>query len=322
MTDPILTVLMSVHNGEPYLKDAVSSILNQTYRNFKFLVLDNASTDKSQEIILEFKDSRIELVKLPENIGLAAALNRGIQMIDTPLIARMDADDVSLPKRFEKQVKFLNSNLEVAVVGSYFTNIDSDGNLLGYKKLPVNPNSNLLYIITGHNPLIHPGVMYRKKVIKAIGGYREEYMPSEDIDLWLRLYQNGYVCENIPERLTCIRKHSDQGSVNQHNKQNNKHLLAFYNFYNELNKNSINYDKIKQYFNVLVWRIEKVTLNNFFKILTILLDLYRILVPPNKKGYSIFSKFREIQLLQIFGLIYLISRTNIYSIIIAKLWNR
>ena len=89
MTEPILTVLMSVHNGESYLKDAVTSMLNQTYRNFKFLVLDNASTDKSREIILEFKDSRIELVELPENIGLTKALNRGLKIIDFVVSLRM-----------------------------------------------------------------------------------------------------------------------------------------------------------------------------------------------------------------------------------------
>ena len=124
---------------------------------------------------------------------------------------------------------------------------------------------------------------------------------------------------DIPEYLTKIRKHEMQTSEINNNMQNKKHMLAFFNFYKSVTKNNIDYPEIEQYFNVLVWRIEKVTLNSFFKILTILLALYRNLTSKNKKGYSIFSKFQEIQLFQIFGLIYLISRTNIYSIIIPKL---
>ena len=119
MTEPILTVLMTVYNGEQYLKDAVASILNQTYRNFHFLILDNASTDNSREIISEFKDSRIELVELIENIGHTAALNRGLKLIDTPLVARMDADDISFKNRLELQINFLEENKDIDILGSW-----------------------------------------------------------------------------------------------------------------------------------------------------------------------------------------------------------
>jgi glycosyltransferase involved in cell wall biosynthesis len=100
---PELTVLMTVYNGEAYLRETIDSILNQTYKDFKFLILDNASTDSSREIIRSYNDPRIELAALPENIGQAAALNKGLDMIDTPLVARMDADDISLPHRLTRE---------------------------------------------------------------------------------------------------------------------------------------------------------------------------------------------------------------------------
>ena len=136
MTEPILTVLMTVYNGEPYLKDAVSSILNQTYRNFHFLILDNASTDNSRKIIRKFKDARIELVELIENISHTAALNRGLKLIDTPLVARMDADDISINNRFEIQVAFMEKNPSVVLLGTAFQTIDENGDLIAHYHPP------------------------------------------------------------------------------------------------------------------------------------------------------------------------------------------
>ena len=130
MTDPILTVLMIVYNGEQYLKDAVESILNQTYHNFRFLIIDNASTDNSREIIRKFKDARIELVELIENISHTAALNRGLKLIDTPLVARLDADDISFNKRLEIQVAFMEKNPSVALLSTAFQTIDENGDLI------------------------------------------------------------------------------------------------------------------------------------------------------------------------------------------------
>ena len=308
---PKVTVLMTVFNGSKYIRDTIDSVLSQTFVDFEFMIIDDCSIDDSIEMIKSYNDNRIQLIENKNNIGQSASLNLGLKLAKGEYIARIDQDDICMACRIEKQVKFLNSNLEVAVVGSYYTYIDSDGNLLGYKKLPVNSDSNLLYIITGHNPLIHPGVLFRKKVIEEVGGYNEEYMPSEDIDLWLRLYQNGYNCDNIPEHLTCIRKHLDQSSVKQYNKQNNKHLLAFYNFYNELNKNSINYDKIEQYFNVLVWYTEKVNSNNIGNLVAILLNLFKKLKWSDKSNNNIFLYFR---IFQLFGLVWLILRSNIIAV--------
>ena len=128
MTDPHLTVLMTVYNGEPYLKQAVASILNQTYQKFNFYILDNASSDNSTEIIKSFNDKRIKLIKLSSNIGQTRALNLGLKMIKTKYTARMDADDIALPTRFEKQIKYLINNPNVSIVGTNHFIIDKNNN--------------------------------------------------------------------------------------------------------------------------------------------------------------------------------------------------
>jgi len=315
---PKVTVLMTVFNGSQYLKKAVDSVLSQTFEDFEFLIIDDCSIDNSVEIIKSYTDVRIQLIKNENNLGQTASLNMGLKFSKGEYIARIDQDDVSMPDRLKKQVKFLNNNLNVVAVGSFFTIIGSDGNSLLNKKLPVGSDSNLFYIITGHNPLIHPGVLFRKKVIVELGCYREEYMPSEDIDLWLRLYQNSYVCDNIPEYLTCIRRHTAQVSINNLDEQNNNHTKAFYNFYTEVTKCIIDYHKIEQYFNVSVWRTEKVNLKNIKNIITVSLNLFKRLKWSNKRNNSTLLKFYNIRLFQLFGLIKLGLRSNIYSIIRSK----
>jgi len=201
---PKLTVLMTVYNGEDYLPDTVASILNQTYKDFKFLILDNASTDKSREVILSFEDPRIELIALPENIGQMAALNKGLDMIDTPLVARMDADDISLPPRFERQVAFMESHPEVGVCGTFVITF-------GREKLNRLPwhcdwddiNVRLLFECV----ISHPTVMMRKILFdKYHLRYNEEIGHSEDWELWQKAGRY-FKLANIPEYLLRYRVH-------------------------------------------------------------------------------------------------------------------
>ena len=313
---------MPVYNAEKYLNESIESILNQTFTDFEFLIFNDGSTDNTEKIISSYNDERIIFSNKQINVGYAKHLVNGIKISVGRYIARIDADDISLPTRLEKQVKFLDNNQDIAVVGSHATHIDSNGKLICHRKLPVNLNSNLLYIILGKNPLIHPGTMFRKKIVESIGGYREDYMPSEDIDLWLRLYQNGYVSENIAEYLTKVRIHQLQISKTDNRIQNEKHVLAFSSFYKSVTKKDIEYIDIEHYCNILVWKNEKVTINNFFKICNILLDLYGSLSKTSKRKVNIFTRFKKLKIFQIFGLIYLISRSNIYSIYISKILNR
>ena len=110
MSKPLVSVLMAVYNGEKYLLEAIESILNQTYTNFEFLIINDGSTDSTEEIILSYSDQRIRYIKNEQNLKLIASLNKGLDLAKGKYIARMDADDISLPDRLEKQVNFLERN--------------------------------------------------------------------------------------------------------------------------------------------------------------------------------------------------------------------
>src|SRR5688572_25577736 len=128
---PPVTVLMSVHNGMPFLKEAVESILHQTFGGFEFVIVDDASTDETPEYLKSIADRRVRVLTLPENIGLTAALNHGLREARGEFIARQDADDTSDPRRLEKQVAYLRANSTYAVVGSQARLVDDRGCSLG-----------------------------------------------------------------------------------------------------------------------------------------------------------------------------------------------
>jgi glycosyltransferase involved in cell wall biosynthesis len=199
-----LTVLMTVYNGEAYLQECVCSILNQTYGDFKFLILDNASTDKSREIIRSFNDPRIKLVALPENIGQTAALNKGLDMIDTLLVARMDADDISMPHRFEQQVEFMDSHPRIGVCGTFAL-------IFGENKL-----NRITWPCTGDDIKVrmlfecvisHPSAVIRKSLFdKYKLRYNEDLGHSEDWELWQKA-SRYFELANIPKFLLKYRLH-------------------------------------------------------------------------------------------------------------------
>lgn len=195
---------MTVYNGEEYLRETTGSILNQTYRDFKFLILDNASSDRSREIIRSFNDPRIQLVALPENIGQIPALNKGLDMIDTPLVARMDADDISLPRRFERQVAFMDGHPEVGVCGTFVTTFGGKkSNRITWDCDWADINIRLLFECI----ISHPTVMIRKTFFdKYHLRYNEEIGHSEDWELWQKAGR-CFKLVNIPEYLLRYRLH-------------------------------------------------------------------------------------------------------------------
>jgi len=211
VAEPILTVLMTVRNGEPYLREAVASILHQTYSAFRFLILDNASTDNSRKSIRVFKDSRIELVELPEDIGQVVALNRGLQMIDTPLVARMDADDLSLPQRLEKQMLYMAQRPQVVLLGTWCQSIDEVGNLVS-RFYPPTSHQAIIDAFATYNPFAHSSVLFRCVPVQEMGGYPADYSHAQDNALWLRLSRQ-YQVANLPEELVQIRIHPGQTSL-------------------------------------------------------------------------------------------------------------
>lgn len=217
---PRVTVLMSVYNAEKYLAAAVESILNQTFRDFEIIIVDDGSTDSSLSILREYerRDSRIRLVSRP-NTGLVGALNEALGMADSDLIARMDADDISLPERFARQVEFLGKHLDHVAVGCHSLWVDPAG--LPLKVMP----QRLTYeeidaeLLRGHgNAITHAASMYRRSELLTIGGYRTQFESAEDVDLFLRLAERGKLA-NLADVLYVYRQHPASVNHTQGKKQ-------------------------------------------------------------------------------------------------------
>jgi glycosyltransferase involved in cell wall biosynthesis len=219
---PRVTVLMPVYNAERFLRQAVHSILSQTFDDLELLAVDDGSTDSSLSIIEGYGDPRIRVVGTSRNLGHTHALNRGLRECRGELIARMDADDVSLPTRLERQVAFMQANPNVALVGTWAELIDEHGRVFHEVKLPCDPVEVRRTLISG-NCFYHSSVMFRRDAVIASGSYRLDY--SEDYDLWLRLAARHEVA-NIPEVLLRYRVHGEQVSLKKFRTQRRAGLKA------------------------------------------------------------------------------------------------
>lgn len=207
-SSPKVTVLMAVYNGERFLRQAIDSILEQTFTDFEFVIVDDGSTDSTWQILQEYaeEDARIVLLQNQTNQGLAKSLNRGLEIARGEYIARMDADDVSLPERFDVQVSFLDAHTQVGVVGSAIKMIDAGGNYLKTIRHPKS-HSFILWNLCFHTPFAHPAVMFRKEVVDCVGGYVDDLAVNQDRDLWQRLSSVTRFA-NLPEALLLFRRHN------------------------------------------------------------------------------------------------------------------
>ena len=214
---PLVSVLLSVYNAEKYIQQALQSIYSQSFQDFEIIIVDDASTDGTADILQQMRDSRTIIYRNNTNIGLTKSLNVGLKFCRGDYIARMDADDISMPERFEKQVSVLNSDPNCAAVGSCFQWIDECGTLLEVGKLPTTPEKIRERMLI-YNAMVHGAVMVRKSVLLSVGGYDEKYTCSQDYDLWLRLSEIASL-RNIDEILYCLRRRSDSISTSSSNEQ-------------------------------------------------------------------------------------------------------
>jgi glycosyltransferase involved in cell wall biosynthesis len=205
---------MSVYNGERFLAAAIDSVLAQTFGDFEFLILDDGSTDGTAQILRDygFKDARIRPI-IRENRGLVASLNQLLEEARAPLIARMDADDICRPERFALQVAFLEANPDHGVIGSWSEDIGEEDQSwpIGGADQPLTHAEFLHNIRFGGPLLVHPGVMYRRELVRAQGGYHKAFLHCEDLDLWLRLASVTRIA-NLPLRLIRYRHYDGQVS--------------------------------------------------------------------------------------------------------------
>lgn len=209
--NPEISVLLPVYNSEKYILEAINSILNQTFSNFELIIIDDGSTDTSEEIISKINDKRIVFEKNDTNKGLIYTLNKGISLSRGSYIARMDADDFSVANRFEKQILEFEKDENLVVCGSFIKTF-GNGTEQYISHIPIT-NAQILASIFFTCPFAHPSVMIKKEALLQLEeAYREDYKHSEDYDLWSRLVFVGNSI-NIPEFLLNYRIHEKQVST-------------------------------------------------------------------------------------------------------------
>jgi len=211
---PVISVVMSVYNGQKYLRESIDSILNQTCKSFEFIVINDGSKDNSLDILLEYqtKDNRLLIVS-QNNIGLTRSLNRGIKLAASEYIARQDADDISLPARLEKQLNYMENHPEVAVIGCLGDVFSVNGVLRTSKDLKYS-REGIKRHLASKNLFMHGSAMMRKSCLAKVGFYREFFRHSQDYDLWLRLSQY-FDIDILPEHLYKYRVTPDAISVSR-----------------------------------------------------------------------------------------------------------
>ena len=189
--NPKVSVILPAYNAEEYLHYAVDSILDQTYKNFELLLINDGSKDNTKKIIDEYaqKDNRVVPVH-QENMGLVATLNKGISLAKGQYIARMDADDISLPRRFETQVDLLEKNSKAVLCASSFDAINEYNEFVKLNTAP-GFDEDLKRSMRLYNPIAHGSVMFAKQAVVDAGGYSDQVGPAEDYELWIRLSKLG-----------------------------------------------------------------------------------------------------------------------------------
>lgn len=203
---PKVSVLMPVYNGEQYLRESIESILNQTFRDFEFLIISEHGTSaESLAIIESYTDERIRHIHNTIRLGLVGSLNLGLKETQGEYIARMDADDVSFLERLGKQIQFLDKHPEIGMIGTWFELIDEHGKPINKVHFPV-ANNLVKWHLFFYNPIVHPSVMLRRTIYEQFGGYDTKALHCEDYELWLRLAQKIQIA-NLPEVLIQLRKH-------------------------------------------------------------------------------------------------------------------
>lgn len=225
---PLVSVIIPVYNAERFVESAVRSIMNQTYTNLEILVTDDCSTDGSFEILqrLASEDSRITLYRNEANLKIVGTLNSLVAAASGKYIARMDADDISLPKRIEKQVAFLESNPDYTLCGTNAWHIDENGRRIGRSCLPESFEENKFFL-QFYSTFYHPTVMLRSEIYKQ-NLYDEKFLYAEDYELWARLvFEKSAKGANIKENLFKYRIFKNQSSKKHRKEQNESSARIF-----------------------------------------------------------------------------------------------
>ena len=204
---------MPAYNAEKYIAEAIESILNQSFKDFEFIIIDDCSIDKTWEIIQKYaeKDKRIVKMRNEENLRISRTLNKGIEIAKGKYIARMDADDRSYPDRLEKQFYFMEKNPEIGISGGTMEVCDEKMNILNKRKYNLE-DEEIRKKLFRYSPFCHPLVIYKTELARKIKGYNEKFYVSQDYDFYFRI---GLLCQfgNLRDVLLKLRTHSKSSSV-------------------------------------------------------------------------------------------------------------
>ena len=207
---PKISLIMSVYNGEDYLSEAIDSVINQTFTQWELIVINDCSTDSTGEILSKYEtlDSRVKIHTNEVNLRLPSSLNKALQLAQGKYIARMDADDICLPNRLQKQFDFMEENADVALSSCRFMTLKNGVISSGGCGGKSDDNSiKALLLVT--NPILHPGIIAKAEVIKELG-YDKNFTCTEDMELWTRFITAGYKVEILSEYLMIYRLHDKQ----------------------------------------------------------------------------------------------------------------
>ena len=205
MAAPKVSVVMSVFNGERFLREAVDSILGQSFNDFEFIIVNDGSTDSTGELLSKYTtaDSRVVLVQNKQNIGLTRSLNKGLRLAQGEFIARQDADDVSMAARLATQVEYLDNHPKIGLAGVLGFAIDARNRVTNALSLPTQ-DAEIRWALLFGNAFVHSGVMFRRRLVSEAGYYNTNLRYAQDYDYWTRFSEK---CEvgNITQRLVCWR---------------------------------------------------------------------------------------------------------------------
>lgn len=209
---PTISVIMPAYNVEKYIGDAIESILQQTFDDFEFIIIDDASTDQTYDIICKYHDKRIIRIRNQNRLGVAACINRGLSVCSSEFVARMDSDDISKPERFKNQIEFMSDNSNLGISGSHMEIIDSNGKIIKEQHKKTGDEAIKINLFLGHTSLAHPSIIIRKKVIDQYHlRYDTAFQYAEDYDFYCRC-SRFIMFDNYPESLIQYRIHAESVS--------------------------------------------------------------------------------------------------------------
>ena len=302
--DPRVSVVMSVYNGARYLREAIDSILAQTFTDHEFIIVDDGSTDSTWEILTGYDDPRIRLVRNKDNIGLVRSLNRGLELARGEYVARMDADDASHPTRFEKQIEYLEAHPDIGVLGTQMQQIDETGRSLAPFQPPLS-HGMIAWKTLFECSIAHATVMMRRALLAEVGGYDPSFTHMEDAELWSRLIHVTRFA-NLPEPLYFRRWHANSICNRHADTQYRVGMVIRHRLFETMLNKKVEQDVV-EWFSRSLYSTPTLDQYQIKRVIALLMELYyslieeKSLAPDMATAIRMHLAGRVLRLVQLYG---------------------